>query len=354
MLILVSILGIGFLILIHELGHFLAAKACGMRVEKFYIGFPPALARKKSGETEYGIGAIPLGGYVKISGMTREEMEELPEAVRPRTYFARPIRQRVITIAAGPLANLLLAFLLFFAFHLLAQQDYREVPVVSQVVENSGAAAAGVQAGDRLLAIDSLRTDDPEALRQEMQARPDQQVNLTLVRNGEETVLPAFIGRRPENGAGLLGILFSGEPVGPPGSPPGEALKESASDTFLVTRMLFITIKDLFVSEKAREEISSPIGITAVSSEAISMGWGSYALVLGLISLNLAIFNLLPLLPLDGGHVLFNVIEKVRRRPIRKETFERISAVGLALFAILFIMGVTNDIQRLAGPGFGP
>ncbi|MDA8167656.1 MAG: site-2 protease family protein, partial [Actinomycetota bacterium] len=111
--------------------------------------------------------------------------------------------------------------------------------------------------------------------------------------------------------------------------------------------------KNLFVSQQSRSELSSPIGIVAISSQTIKLGWGVYIRVLGFISLQLAIFNLLPLLPLDGGHVLFNVLEKIKGSPIKKETFERVSVVGLGLFAILFIMGLVNDIQRLLGPGFG-
>lgn len=353
MMILVSILGIAFLILIHELGHFLAAKACGMRVEKFYIGFPPALAKRQAGETEYGIGAIPLGGYVKISGMTREEMEELPEGVRPRTYFARPIWQRVITIAAGPLANLLLAFALFMGFYLFAFPEYRATTSIGYVQADSGAEAAGIQTGDRLLAIGGVQSDDPEALREELRSRPDQEVTLTVEHDGQTLSLPAVIGSDDE-GTGRLGIAFTPEQTGTRDVPIGEAIRESAADTVFVTRTLFVTLKDLFFREEARGDISSPVGIIAVSSETISMGWGIYARILGLISLNLAIFNLLPLLPLDGGHVLFNIIEKLRGRPLRKETFERISVIGLALFAVLFFMGLSNDIQRLAGPGFGP
>lgn len=351
MLILIAILGIGFLILVHELGHFLAAKAFGMRAEKFYIGFPPAAVSKKIGETEYGIGFIPLGGYVKISGMTREE--EIPKEVRPRAYCAKPVWQRIIVISAGPAMNLFFAGLLFFIFFYQGLPDYRATSVIATVQAGSGAAQAGLEPGDRLIAVDGVSSGDTAELRAELRSRPGQPVTLTAERDGEALTIPATVGVNEETGEGLLGVAFEAELAGTRKIPASEALRYTVEDTAFIVKEVFVAIKNLFVSEDARKDIASPIGIVAVSSETMKLGWGVYVRVLGFISLQLAIFNLLPLLPLDGGHVMFNIIEKVRGAPIRKEVFEKVSFVGLALFATLFIMGIMNDIQRLMGPGFG-
>lgn len=350
MLILIAIVGIGLLILIHEAGHFLMAKAFGMRAEKFYIGFPPAAFKKQIGETEYGIGFIPLGGYVKISGMTREE--ELPEEVIPRAYWAKPVWQRVIVISAGAFMNVILAAMLFFVFYWLALPEYQATTTLYDIQAGSGAEKAGILVGDKLLAVNGVSSDDAEALRNELKSHPDQQVRVTVERDGQMLILSAGIGRNSDTGEGLLGVVFGAERAGTHDIPAWEALRASVSDIGFITKEVFIAIKSLFVSEESRKEITSPIGIVAISSQTIEMGWGIYMRVLGFISLQLAIFNLLPLLPLDGGHVVFNLIEKVRGKPIQREVFERISFVGLALFASLFILGLFNDVQRLLGPGF--
>ena len=351
MLIAIAILGIGFLILIHEFGHFITAKAFGMRAEKFYIGFPPAAVKKQFGETEYGIGFVPLGGYVKISGMTREE--ELPEDVIPRAYYSKPIWQRVIVISAGAAMNLLLAALLFFVFYWHGVPEYQPTTTVLQVQADSGAARAGIQPGDKLLAINGVSSDDAEALRSELRSRPDQTVTLLIERDGQQISLQATVGRKEDTGEGLLGVVFNSRLIGTHSLPVAEAARDALSDVKFITSEVFIAIKNLFISEQSRQELSSPIGIVAISSQTIELGWGVYLRVLGFISLQLAIFNLLPLLPLDGGHVLFNIIEKIKGSPIRREVFERVSVIGLLLFGMLFLFGLMNDIQRLLGPGFG-
>ncbi|MDO8736448.1 MAG: M50 family metallopeptidase [Thermoleophilia bacterium] len=350
MLIAIAILGIGFLIMVHELGHFLAAKAFGMRAEKFYLGFPPAALKKKFGETEYGIGFIPLGGYVKISGMTREE--ELPDDVKPRAYVAKPVWQRIIVISAGAGMNLLFAGLFFFIFYWQGIPEYQATLAVSNIQVESGAERAGLQQGDKILAINGVFSENPEVLRDELRSLPGRSVVLVVERDGRQLTVPANVGTNEETGEGILGIVFDAELIGYHGLSFTEAVSASASDLRFITGEVFIAIKNLFISEQSREELSSPIGIVAFSSKTIELGWSFYLRVLGFISLQLAIFNLLPLLPLDGGHVLFNIIEKVKGSPVRREVFERVSVIGLMLFALLFLMGLMNDVQRLMGPGF--
>jgi regulator of sigma E protease len=177
-------------------------------------------------------------------------------------------------------------------------------------------------------------------------------VPIEIDRNGERIKVTATLGRDEETGQGVLGIAFQAEQTGTRHIPPGEALRASVSDIAYVTKAVFIVIKDLFVSEETRSEITSPIGIVTITSQTIELGWGVYMRVLGFISLQLAILNLLPLLPLDGGHVLFNVIEKIRGKPVQREVFEKISLFGLLLVGALFLLGIFNDIQRFLGPGF--
>lgn len=348
--ILVAIVGIGVLIFVHELGHFLAAKGFGMRAEKFYIGFPPAFLKRKRGETEYGIGYIPLGGYVKITGMSRDE--DVPEKVVKRAYFSKPIWQRVVVVSAGAAMNFLLAFMLFFMFYWQFYPDVVATNTVAEVVVDSGAAQAGLEPGDRVLAIDDVATDDPEVLSEELQSRPDQDARLLIERDGEQMPVIAHIGVQEETGKGLLGVRFQPEQVGTLDVRFDQAVYHAARDVPYMTRALFLVLKDLF-SQEGLEQVSTPIGIVAVSSETIELGWGIYLRVLGFISLQLAILNLLPLLPLDGGHVMMNLVEKIKGSPVRREVYERISAVGIILFAVLFVIALMNDFQRIMGPGFG-
>ncbi len=350
MFILIAILGIGLLIFVHELGHFLAAKSFGMKVEKFYIGFPPAIAKRKRGETEYGVGFIPLGGYVKITGMTRDE--DVPEDAEPRAYYSKPVWQRIVVVSAGAAMNVVLALLLFFIFYWQFIPELVSTNEVSMVQVDSGAAAAGLEPGDRILAINDISTEDPEVLREQLQSRPDEDVTLLIEREGEKMVLSAHVGRQEETGNGLLGVVFHGKQVGTLDVPAYEAVYDAARDIPMITREVFIVLKELFTSE-GLEQIATPIGIVAVSSETIKLGWGIYIRVLGFISLQLAILNLLPLLPLDGGHVMMNLVEKAKGSPVRKEIYEKISAVGLIIFVTLFIIALMNDVQRLMGPGFG-
>ncbi len=350
MLVLIAILGLGLLIFVHELGHYLAARACGMYVEKFYLGFPPAILKTRRGGTEYGIGAIPLGGYVKIAGMRQDD--EVPKAAAGRTFSSRPYWQRVVTIAAGATMNLLLAFLLFFVFYWHYVPRFEPDNTVAVVLENSGAAAAGIEPGDEILAVGGVRSDDPRELRAVLLESPDQQVEIVFRRDGETRTVPAHVGRQEDTGQGLLGVAFENRRTWTLSLPPAEAATHAARDLPEITREVFGFLGNL-VHRQGLEEITSPIGIVATSTETIRLGLGIYLRMLGFISLQLAILNLLPLLPLDGGHIVMILAEKIKGSPVRREGYEKISAVGLALFFILFVIALNNDIQRLLGPGFG-
>lgn len=346
---LIAILGLSLLIFVHELGHFVSAKIFGMRAEKFYIGFPPAAVKKRVGETEYGIGFVPLGGYVKISGMTREE--ELPEEVVPRAYYSKPIWQRIVTISAGAGMNLLLAFLLFLVFWAQDVPQVEGTNVINAVQEDTGASRAGLQPGDVIVSVDGIdAASDFEGLRTYLRDNPDTEVTLTIERDGQRLVVPATIGVNQETGDGLLGVLFEGRQVGTISMSLPEAFRHALDDMVSITSLVFVAFKNLFSS--GGEELASPIGIVGFTAQTVELGWQVYLRVLGFISIQLAILNMLPLLPLDGGHVLFNLIEKVRGKPVNREAFERISFVGLMLFVIIFVIGFMNDIQRLLGPGF--
>ena len=397
----IAILGLAFLILVHEAGHFLASLAVGLRPRRFYIGFPPAIAKTRRNGIEYGIGAIPLGGFVSIPGMHRpiphdaerrfsRAVEEAPElagpvdrvkraldgddlqaglyalddledavgdasvspgatasaekgltelrdALGPDAYWKAATWRRLVAIAAGPAANIVLTLVIFAI--LFTQVGGDPSRTIASVTSDSPAEKAGLVAGDRVIAVDGDPVDGV-ALGERIVGSEGAPLRLTVIRDGDErtiVVTPVVI-----DGGYRIGILREGT-----GVPPLEAVARSFEVTGIVSREITFSLGRLFTGE-GRDQVSSPIGITRVSSDAAEEGFENYLWVLGLISLSLALLNLLPLLPLDGGHILFTLIEGARGKFLQREVYERVSVVGLAVVLLLFFVGLSNDIGRLS------
>ena len=363
-----TILGIMALIVLHELGHFAVAKAVGMRVERFSLFFPPTIARFRMGETEYALGSIPAGGYVKITGMSPEEMEDLdPEATR-RAYYSQPPWKRIAVILAGPGVNLLITFVLFWALLFAGSVDGAAFlsklnPSLHAFHENTsvltiekGAAATGVLLpGDKITALDGGPVT-VESARTRIGAhicaaplrngcRAAIPVALTVQR-GERTVAVGVYPRFDEKeGRMLLGVSFGSVTHYGALAAAGAAIGSMWNAT---TETLSGFVHAL-TNSKTRGEVSSIVGITQAAHTTVQDGAG-YALVfLGYISLVLAVINLFPFLPLDGGHVLWSLGEKLRGRRISLVAMYRFSSVGIVLLAFLVINGFSNDIGRLGG-----
>jgi regulator of sigma E protease len=401
MSILVSVLGLAFLILIHEAGHFFVARGVGMNPRKFYLGFPPAVAKTKRNGIEYGIGAIPLGGYVKIPGMhrpaagdldfhlgraveeepslrrpvdtlrhaletsdyesaqealahVRETVEaatlsvpaahaaergltEVGDSLAPDAYWRARTWKRVAVIFAGPAANLVLAVAIFAALFLALDASYRlgfelrgttesVTAVVNDVIEDTPAAEAGLRAEDRIVAING-RAVDGDSIRPTIQASDGRPLRLTVERDGDRMVL----GPVRAESTGEYGVV--------------ESVVESVVVTWEVTKEIGRSLGRLVTGDGG--DVSSPVGIVQGSSEAVEQGTDTYLWVLGLISLSLALLNLLPLLPLDGGHIAFSLAEGLRGKAVAREVYERVSVVGIAVVLLLFFIGLNNDIDRL-------
>jgi len=358
-----AFLGFAAMIILHELGHFTAAKAVGMRVERFSLFFPPLIARRKRGETEYAVGVIPLGGYVKITGMN--PAEEIPPEVAHRAYFRQPVWKRVVVIAAGPTVNIVLAFLIFAGVYWASGRNDATPPTV-QVVEAHSPAQGALKPGDAILAVDGHKPAGTTIDRQQADvvkrigahrcagqpkagchaATP---VTLTVRRDGQVTtvrVTPFYdstlkrmrIGFAPGGSHVALG--------------PVDASGQSASLMWDVTAGTVKTIAGIF-QEKKRKEISGVVGSYEVTRQAFTFSTSSALLLLGVISLSLGVINLFPFLPLDGGHIFWALAEKVRGRAIPFSVMERAGFIGFALVIALFLIGFTNDIGRLTGEGFG-
>jgi regulator of sigma E protease len=344
--------GFALLIILHEFGHFVAAKLTGMRVERFGLFFPPFLVKLRRGETEYGIGAIPLGGFVKITGMNPEE--KLPPEVASRAYYHQPVWKRVVVIAAGPLMNVLIAFLLLFGLAFDAREPNESI---AGTIPGSPAARV-LQPGDRLLSVDG-RTGEQTALRDAISSHrcPGRQregclaatpVTLRVEREGRIVTLRARPRYDPAARRTLLGFQFGSRPINPGVL---EAARISGDLMWFITSETVKVIVQIFKPEQ-REQISSVVGGYEVTRQGFSEDARRALTILAVISLSLALINMFPFLPLDGGHVFWSLVEKFRGRRVSFGVMERASAIGFVLIVMVFLIGLTNDIDRLSGGGF--
>jgi regulator of sigma E protease len=359
--------GFAALIILHEFGHFAAAKAVGMRVERFMLFFPPILAKVRRGETEYGIGALPLGGYVKISGMSPNE--DLAPEVRSRAYLHQPVWKRVVVIGAGPAMNILIAFLLGWV--LVLSQGVVQNAIAVRALEPGSPAAAQLREGDRILSVDgrpgyapglsgAQLTQRQEALRRQVNAhrcagapvsdcRAARPATVVVQRDGKRLTLHVTPRYDAQRKVMRLGFAYGEtESVGPV-----RAVGLTIDAMGRVTKATVTSIVRLFYDPKARKEVSGVVGSYEVTRQSFQFDTAQALNVLAIISLSLAIVNLFPFLPLDGGHIFWALAEKLRGRPIPFRLMERASVVGFMLVAFLFVIGLSNDLGRLTGNGFG-
>jgi regulator of sigma E protease len=388
MSLLAAIVGLALLVLIHEAGHFLAARAVGMTPRKFYLGFGPPLVKKVRNGVEYGIGSLPLGGYVKIPGMNRPspgefrrllepaqqqrfsgplarldlaleqgdddaaraaaaELEpelgemrawqELEMALAPDAYWRQATWRRVVAIAAGPAINLVFAIVIFTGVYVVSTTHATRT--VAGVVKGTPAAAAHLRANDTILSIAGhpVTGDD---ISDRIRATDGREFTVVVRRHGRRVAVGPLRAQKVD-GTYRIGIEI--EARSGAGESVPAAFRDALGTTWGVTRDTVVGIAHL-AQGRDTNQVSSTVGIVRVSQQAWRDGAREFLSVLGLISLALGVLNLLPLLPLDGGHILIALVEKLRGRTFRQGVYLRYSAVGLALLLVVMWIGLNNDL----------
>jgi len=344
------IIVLGVLIFFHEFGHFLIARLFGVGVEKFSLGFGPRLIGKKVGITDYRLSAVPLGGYVKMVG--EEPDAEIDPADLPLSFTHKHVAKRMLIVAAGPVFNILLAILIFWGIFLVSGKFIMK-PSIGSVRAGSPAAAAGLNKGDLITVIDGVRINSWDEMAEIINASEGQALNLT-VRRQESTLdfslAPEKVPTQNIFGEDIqryvIGITASGESYTQEMNF-FDAGGESLVQSYRVIELMVVIIAKLIKGDISTNTLGGPIMIAQMAGDSAKAGVGSLIFFIALISINLAIINLLPIPVLDGGHLLFFLIEAVKGSPVSIKVREVAQQVGLFILILLMILVFYNDITRI-------
>jgi regulator of sigma E protease len=345
-----AVVVLGFLIIFHEMGHFLVAKRVGVGVLKFSIGFGPKIFGRQYGSTEYVISAIPLGGFVKMVGEDPEE--EVSAADLEYSFTAKPLWKRTAIVLAGPFANLFLAFIAFtVAFVIYGSQVPGESARIGDLVPGMPAQAAGLQANDLIAAVDGKAIENWEQLSKAISSSEGRTLNLTVERDGRRFDLPVTPESKEDRNifgeiqgmAFRIGIErgFVTEAVSIP-----TAIGMGAYETVWWIRTLALSVWKLIQGSIPADQIGGPILIVQAAGQHAQQGLDNLLHFMAMISVNLAILNLLPIPILDGGHLFFFLIEGILRRPLALRHREIATQVGLVVLVGLMAFAIYNDIAR--------
>jgi regulator of sigma E protease len=342
-----AVIGLGLLIVFHEFGHFLLAKLSGVGVLTFSVGFGPKIWVIKRGETEYAISAFPLGGYVKMVGEDPDEQVS-PEEIE-KSFAHKSLTKRIAIVAAGPVFNLLLAVgLLMVVF------TFYGVPVmstqVSAVEKGSPAEIAGIQKGDRIVEIDGVSIKEWEELSSTIKKSGGKTLNLQ-VRRDEETI-KITVQPMQKEGKTIFGerkddwIIGIGSQVTMEKGKPGLSVVRAFYQTYEYCKVTLMAFYKMILGDVSPRNIGGPILIAQMAGEQAQEGLGSFLAFLAVLSINLGVLNLLPVPVLDGGHLLFFLVEAVIRKPVAVRYREMAQQVGICLLALLMVYAFYNDIVR--------
>ncbi len=344
-----GIIALSLLILVHELGHYLAARLANVKVLAFSLGFGKKLFTFRKGETEYALSAVPLGGYVKLLGESEED--EIPEEELHRSYFNKPAPVRILIAFAGPFFNLLFAMVLFFCIML---SGYNVLSTkVGTVEKGYPAAEAGIKEGDVIIAIEGKEISEWSELMDAMAEAPSRPLKVTVKRDG--TVLDLMIAPKETESKNIFGETVTRKIIGVGASNEfltkhetlSGAMSKSAYQTYNLSKLTIAGIYKLIVGSISPKQIGGPLMILQVAGKQAKEGSKNLIYFVALISINLGVVNLLPIPILDGGHILFHLIEMVTRRKLSPKTIDVAQKVGMGILIAVMALAFWNDITRI-------
>ena len=353
------LLVLSVLVIFHECGHFLAARLFKLKVDEFGFGFPPRLFGKKYGETLYSVNAIPLGGFVRIKGVAGDDPDMQRDKDDRSSFSSRSPLVKIVVLTAGIMMNLLLSVLLFSGVFMLGVpttidqvtegavvSDQRLV--VTNVGESTPAQAAGVMAGDVVLSVDGAVDPTAAELQEQLGKITDAEVELEIKRGDENIKLSVTPGPIQYGDAGYIGIGVGIEDVVTARYGLVSSVAQAVKTTLVITKQIFVALVnlflDLFLKAKVSDDVSGPIGIAVLTGQVASLGATSLLQFMAVLSINLALFNLLPIPALDGGRLLSVLIELVRGKPVNEKVESLVHSIGFGLLLLMVVFVTFRDI----------
>lgn len=345
---LVTILAISFLIFFHELGHFLAARTLGVKVNTFSIGFGEKIYTKNIGGTDYCLSAIPLGGYVQLKG--QDDTDPKAKNYDADSYNVLSPIKRIYILFAGPFFNFILAFFIYILLGFIGIE--KRAPIVGYIVEGSAAESAGIAVNDKILAVNGVKINEWDEISKNVKLEPSvilidrngsqMTVNLTpkigeTINVFNEKIQQPLIGIR-SNGK-VIKIYHTGL----------ESLKFAFSETIEASKLIFKSFAKLVIGDVPLKEVGGIVQIADITSKAAQISISVLLLITALISVNLGVLNLFPIPALDGGHILFNLYELIFRREVNERVLTTLTYCGWALLLGIMVLATFNDIMRLSG-----
>ena len=348
------IIVIGILVFIHEFGHFIAARLCGVGVEVFSLGFGPKILKKRIGRTQYCLAAIPLGGYVKMVG------EEPGASIDPddenASFTHKSLWQKTIIVAAGPFFNFLLAIFIFYVLYQFSG-IYLAKPIVGKVIEDSPALSAGIMPGDVIKEINKTKIESFEDISRIISAGKGEQLNIIVDRDGRfKTLILSPVLKPDKNVFGeeiekyVIGIAGAGESFHKSLSP-FAALLRSFKDTYGLIKLTLLSVGKMISGSVSADNLGGPLMIAQMAGEQAKAGIMNFAWFIALLSVNLGIINLFPIPVLDGGHLLFFGIEAATGKEVSNKLREKLVQFGAAVLVALMVFVFYNDIVRMINGG---
>ena len=336
MSIIISVLVFSVVIIVHEFGHFIIAKLSGIKVNEFSIGMGPKLVNVTKGDTDYSIRAFPIGGFVAMEGEDEESEAE-------GSFTSVPVQNRIAVVVAGAVMNMILGFAVLC--FLTAVQPAITSRTVSSFYEGAMTQQTGLQVGDEIVAINGRKCYVANDIIYEFARTQNGTADFTVIRNGIKTQLEdvTFETYTDENGYRQMVIDFTVYPVE---KTVFSVIQEAANWTISIARMLFLSLVDLVSGRVAINQMSGPVGIVSAISEAVSYGYESVLLILAIITINLGVFNLLPFPALDGGRLVFLLLELVRGKPINQKYEILVNTAGMLMLLAFMVFVTFSDVTK--------